>query len=44
MVRTSTTASGSVDFDDNGDVSGTFAHWVIRDGEITTEKVFEPSQ
>lgn len=37
-------ASGSVDFDDNGDVSGTFAHWVIRDGEITTEKVFEPSQ
>jgi ABC-type branched-subunit amino acid transport system substrate-binding protein len=36
-------ASGSVDFDDNGDVSGTFAHWVIRDGEITTEKVFEPS-
>ena len=38
-----TGASGSVDFDDNGDVSGTFAHWVIRDGEITTEKVFEPS-
>ncbi len=37
-------ASGSVDFDDNGDVSGTFAHWVIRDGEITTERVFEPSQ
>ncbi|MEF8833450.1 MAG: ABC transporter substrate-binding protein [Halofilum sp. (in: g-proteobacteria)] len=38
-----TGASGSVDFDDNGDVSGTFAHWVIRDGEIMTEKVFEPS-
>jgi ABC-type branched-subunit amino acid transport system substrate-binding protein len=37
-------ASGSIDFDDNGDVSGTFAHWVIRDGEITTEKVFEPGQ
>jgi ABC-type branched-subunit amino acid transport system substrate-binding protein len=37
-------ASGSVDFDDNGDVSGTFAHWVIRDGKIMTEKVFEPSE
>lgn len=37
-------ASGSVDFDDNGDVSGTFAHWVIRDGEIVTEDVFEPEQ
>ena len=35
-------ASGSVNFDDNGDVSGTFAHWVIRDGEIETVKVFEP--
>jgi len=37
-------ASGSVNFDDNGDVSGTFAHWVIRDGKIMTEKVFEPSE
>lgn len=36
-----TGASGSVDFDDNGDVAGTFAHWMIRDGQITTEKVFE---
>lgn len=35
-------ASGSIDFDDNGDVSGTFAHWMIKDGEIVTEKVFEP--
>ena len=35
-------ASGSLDFDDAGDVSGTFAHWVIKDGEIVTEKVFEP--
>jgi ABC-type branched-subunit amino acid transport system substrate-binding protein len=37
-------ASGSVNFYDNGDVSGTFAHWVIRDGKIMTEKVFEPSE
>jgi len=36
-------ASGSIDFDDNGDVGGTFAHWVIRGGAIETEKVFEPS-
>ncbi len=35
-------ASGSIDFDDVGDVSGTFAHWMIKDGEITTVKVFEP--
>jgi len=36
-------ASGSIDFDKNGDVSGTFAHWVIKDGKIETVKVFEPS-
>lgn len=36
-------ASGSVNFDDNGDVAGTFAHWEIQDGEIVTVKVFEPS-
>jgi len=36
-------ASGSINFDDMGDVSGTFAHWVIKDGEIQTVKVFEPS-
>lgn len=35
-------ASGSINFDDNGDVSGTFAHWVITDGAIETVKVFEP--
>jgi hypothetical protein len=35
-------ASGSANFDRNGDVAGTFAHWVIQDGEIVTEKVFEP--
>jgi ABC-type branched-subunit amino acid transport system substrate-binding protein len=35
-------ASGSVELDDNGDVTGTFAHWAIENGEIVTEKVFEP--
>ena len=35
-------ASGSINFDDAGDVGGTFAHWVIRDGAIETVKVFEP--
>jgi ABC-type branched-subunit amino acid transport system substrate-binding protein len=35
-------ASGSIDFDEAGDVSGTFAHWMIKDGEISTVKVFEP--
>lgn len=36
-------ASGSVNFDENGDVSGTFGKWVIEDGEIKTVKVFEAS-
>ncbi|MDZ7828018.1 MAG: ABC transporter substrate-binding protein [Halofilum sp. (in: g-proteobacteria)] len=36
-------ASGSIDFDDNGDVGGTFAHWAIKGGKIETVKVFEPS-
>lgn len=35
-------ASGSIDFDQAGDVSGTFAHWKIENGEIVTVKVFEP--
>lgn len=35
-------ASGPVDFDAAGDVSGTFAHWVIKDGKFVTEKVFVP--
>ena len=35
-------ASGSVDFDDRGDVGGTFGHWVIEDGEINTVRVFAP--
>ena len=36
-------ASGPVDFDANGDVGGTFAHWEIQDGEYVTVRVFEPS-
>ena len=35
-------ASGSMEFDDNGDVAGSFAHWAIQSGEIVTVKVFEP--
>ena len=35
-------ASGPVDFDAAGDVSGTFAHWVIKDGKFVTEKIFVP--
>ncbi len=35
-------ATGSVDFDENGDVAGTFGHWAIENGEIVTKKVFEP--
>ena len=34
-------ASGSADFDEKGDVGGSFAHWAIEDGEIETVKVFE---
>ena len=36
-------ASGSIEFDAEGDVSGTFAHWEIEDGAIVTKKVFEPT-
>ncbi len=36
-------ASGPVDFDANGDVGGTFAHWEIQDGEYVTVRVFEPA-
>lgn len=35
-------ASGSVDFDANGDVGGTFAHWEIQEGEYVTVRIFEP--
>ncbi|HEY9881819.1 MAG TPA: ABC transporter substrate-binding protein [Leptolyngbyaceae cyanobacterium] len=37
-------ASGSLDFDKQGDVAGTFAEWAIDNGEIKTVKVFEPKQ
>lgn len=37
-----TGASGSIEFDDSGDVAGSFAHWVIEDGAIRTVRVFEP--
>jgi len=36
-------ASGSINFDDQGDVAGAFAHWEIQGGEIVTVKVFEPT-
>lgn len=36
-------ASGSIEFDNNGDVAGSFAHWVIEDGAIRTVRVFEPA-
>ncbi|RZU99043.1 ABC transporter substrate-binding protein [Spiribacter vilamensis] len=36
-------ASGSVNYDENGDVAGTFAHWEIQDGEYVTVRVFEPT-
>lgn len=35
-------AAGALDFDENGDVGGTFGHWVIEDGEISTIRVFAP--
>ncbi len=35
-------AAGSQNFDDNGDVSGTFAFWGIEDGEIVTHSMIEP--
>jgi ABC-type branched-subunit amino acid transport system substrate-binding protein len=37
-----TGASGEIDFDEAGDVSGSFAYWKIKDGEIVTVKVFKP--
>jgi ABC-type branched-subunit amino acid transport system substrate-binding protein len=35
-------AAGAQDFDDKGDVGGTFAHWGIQGGEIKTVRVFAP--
>lgn len=37
-------AAGEHEFDDNGDISGTFEHWAIIDNEIRTVKVFDPSE
>ncbi|SDF63856.1 ABC-type branched-chain amino acid transport system, substrate-binding protein [Onishia taeanensis] len=36
-------ASGSVNFDNNGDVPGTFGEWTFKDGEIITNRIFEPT-
>jgi ABC-type branched-subunit amino acid transport system substrate-binding protein len=33
--------SGSVDFDENGDVPGTIGHWEIQDGEIVDVKLMQ---
>lgn len=35
-------ASGSVNFDENGDVPGTFGEFAYEGGEIVTKRVFEP--
>ncbi|MEN9202336.1 MAG: ABC transporter substrate-binding protein [Thermostichus sp. DG_1_6_bins_120] len=37
-----TGASGSINFDENGDVAGTFAHWTFQGGDVVDLKVFEP--
>lgn len=34
-------AAGSHDFDENGDVTGTFEHWAVVDGAITTVEMIE---
>ena len=33
-------AAGSQDFDENGDVAGTFEHWEIKDDTLVTVKIF----
>ncbi len=35
-------ASGSINFDDNGDVAGTFARWTFQGGDVVDLEVFEP--
>ncbi len=35
-------AAGEHEFDENGDVAGTFEHWVIRDGRLETVSIFTP--
>jgi branched-chain amino acid transport system substrate-binding protein len=34
-------AAGSHDFDENGDVTGTFEHWAVTDGAITTVEMIQ---
>jgi len=34
-------ASGSIDFDEHGDVPGTIGHWEIQDGEIVDVKLMQ---
>ncbi len=35
-------ASGSLDFDENGDVPGTFEHWTYEDETVTTVQLITP--
>lgn len=35
-------AAGPVNFDDNGDVAGTYELWAVEDGKIISKRVFEP--
>jgi len=35
-------ASGDHEFDDKGEVAGTFEHWVVKDGMLETVTVFAP--
>lgn len=37
-------AGGDQEFDESGDVSGTFEHWAIQDGRFETVRIFDPSQ
>lgn len=37
-------ASGPINFDENGDVSGTIEHWEIKDGKYETVKVWDPAK
>lgn len=38
-----TGAAGEENFDENGDVAGTFAEWEYKDGKIVTNRVFNPA-
>ncbi len=37
-------AAGEQDFDDKGDVAGTFEEWTIEGGKLVTKRVFAPGQ